>query len=529
MATTYRRPGTYVEEVLLPQQIEAQGLENALGAFVGAALRGPVDAPVFIGSWSEFVRRFGGFKSADGTGTYRLALSVYSFFGNGGRGAYVQRVVGADAKQAVVTLEDAPTAGDPVLKIEAIDPGDWAVGNLYVQVTDVVGTGTAGAPASGDVFSLVIYSGGISTGYIVERFTDLSLNPASDRYAIDVINNGSSWVVASRPSGATSTLPPVENDVPVDLAKPSGVTASLDGAAVGSSDLTAAADLFDAIPNNLVFNIPDAYDLGDSGSATVANAFIVKAEERGDAFVVVDVPSTSDSVYGSAKTFALSINASPNAAIYYPSVKIINPVTNSGSRLLTTAPGGSVVGLYHSTDASRGVFKSPAGIGATLNNVVDVSVRLTPANLDDANSGVRPINAIKVVPGAGICVMGARTVSGTRPNRYVAPRRTVLAVKKALTEATQFAVFENNDYRLWEQARTVCSVYLNGLWQAGGLKGQRVEEAFYVKCDATNNTAQSIDDGVLNIEVGIALQNPAEFVIIRIGQFDGGTTVVENA
>ena len=103
----------------------------------------------------------------------------------------------------------------------------------------------------------------------------------------------------------------------------------------------------------------------------------------------------------------------------------------------------------------------------------------------------------------------------------------MLAVKKSLKEATAFAVLENNDYRLWEQVRTACSTYLNGLWQAGGLKGADPSQAFYVKCDATNNTAQSVNDGVLNIEVGVALQTPAEFVVIRIGQFDGGTTVVE--
>jgi phage tail sheath protein FI len=522
--TTYRRPGTYVEEVVLAQSIEAQGLESSVGAFVGAALRGPITAPAFVGSWTDFTRRFGGFRSADGATTYRLALAVYQFFANGGRGAYIQRVCGTGHNQATATFQDS--AAQDVLTSKAIDPGDWAVGQLYVQVTDVIGTGAAGATVDNDVFSIVVYSGGTGAGFVVERWTDLTMNPADARYALDVVNGSSSWITLVRPT-ATGTKPPVSNTTPVALAKPVGITATLDGAAIGQTDLTGAADKFDTITSNLIFNIPDAYTLGDTISANVANAYILKAEARGDAFVVIDVPATSESTAAGAQTWGTTLNASANAAIYFPSIKILNPVSGAAGRLLTVAPGGAVVGLYHATDASRGVFKSPAGTQASLNNVVDVALRLTPAQLDSLNTGVKPLNAIKPVPGAGVCVMAARTLAGTRSNRYVAARRTLLSVKKAMTQATEFAVLENNDYRLWEQVRTVCSTYLNGLWQAGGLKGQTPDTAFYVKCDATNNTAQSVNDGVLNVEIGVALQTPAEFVVIRIGQFDGGTSVVE--
>ena len=528
MSSSYRRPGVYVEEVTLPQNVAALGQEAALGAFAGAALRGPVDKPVFVGSWTDFTRRFGSFRSADGSSTYRLALAVYSFFSNGGRGAYVQRVVGTGADNATVTVKDAVSSGQDVLTVNAIDPGDWAVGNLYVQVSDVNGTGVAGASADGDTFTLTVYSGGTGVGYIVERWTDLSLAAGSPRYALDVINGNSAYISVERPGGVTGTKPPVENDVAVALAKPGGVTASLDGAALAAGDLTAAADLFDIVPNNLIFNVPDAYNLGDSDSATVQNAFIVKAEERGDSFVIVDVPASSESTTAGAQTWVLTVTGSANAAVYFPSIKIVNPIPGAAGRLVTVAPGGAVAGIYHRTDASRGVFRTPGGIGVgVVQNAVDVDIRFTPTELDDLNSAAKPVNAIKVVPGNGIVVMGGRTVGGQRPNKYVAARRTLLSVKKALVDKTQFAILENNDYLLWERVRTVCNVYLQGLYQAGGLKGVTANEAFYVKCDAENNTDQSVADGVLNIEVGVALQTPAEFVVIRIGQFEGGSSVVE--
>lgn len=526
MASTYRRPGTYIEEVVLPQSVTSEGLDVALGAFAGAALRGPITTPMYVGSWTDFTRRFGLFRSADGTKTYRLALAVYQFFANGGRGAYIQRVVGSNSRSAEIVLRDAASSGNQVLTVAALDPGDWAVGSLYVQVTDVVPTGSSGATQNGDTFALTVFNGGANTGYIVERWTDLSLNPADARYAPDVINASSTWITVSTPA-VTSTKPPIENTVPVALNKPTGVTASLDGSALTASNLSAAADKFDVVNSNLIFNVPDAYDLSDTDSKAVVNTFLLKADSRGDSFVVVDVPKVAEATMAGARTWAQGVNATANGAVYFPSLVITNPVTGSSGRALTVAPGGAVAGMILRTDASRGVFRSPAGVGANLSNVVATSLKLTPTDLDDANTGVRPLNVIRPVPGAGICVMGGRTIAGTQPGRYVSTRRTLHNIKKAVRELTAFAVFENNDYILWGSVNTVISTYLNQLWQAGGLKGANPSQAFYVKCDESNNTNQSINDGVLNVEVGVALQTPAEFVVIRIGQFDGATTVTE--
>ena len=90
---------------------------------------------------------------------------------------------------------------------------------------------------------------------------------------------------------------------------------------------------------------------------------------------------------------------------------------------------------------------------------------------------------------------------------------------------SQFAVFEPNDERLWRRLVATLEGSLNNFWRQGGLRGGTPAEAFYVKCDAELNPQASIDNGLVNIEVGVALQRPAEFVVIKIGQFDGGTTV----
>jgi phage tail sheath protein FI len=98
-------------------------------------------------------------------------------------------------------------------------------------------------------------------------------------------------------------------------------------------------------------------------------------------------------------------------------------------------------------------------------------------------------------------------------------------LRKALTDLTEFAIFEPNDPALWRRLDSTVSSFLTQFWAQGGLAGTTPASAFFVKVDTTNNPQASIDNGQVNIEVGVALQRPAEFVIIKIGQFDGGTTV----
>jgi phage tail sheath protein FI len=121
--------------------------------------------------------------------------------------------------------------------------------------------------------------------------------------------------------------------------------------------------------------------------------------------------------------------------------------------------------------------------------------------------------------------MGSRTLQPGYSTRYVPVRRSLTYIEKSLTDLTQFAIFEPNDYRLWAQITSTVYNFLSTFWQQGGLSGTTPQSAFFVKCDADINTPTTISNGFVNIQVGVALQSPAEFVIINIGQFNGGTTV----
>jgi hypothetical protein len=120
--------------------------------------------------------------------------------------------------------------------------------------------------------------------------------------------------------------------------------------------------------------------------------------------------------------------------------------------------------------------------------------------------------------------MGGRTLNNSTGERYINVRRSMIYLKKELTDRSNFAVFENNDEQLWNQLRTALGNFLRSYWSQGGLRGNTPAEAFYVKCDASNNNATDILNGRVNIEIGVAVEYPAEFIVISIGQITGNAS-----
>ena len=98
-------------------------------------------------------------------------------------------------------------------------------------------------------------------------------------------------------------------------------------------------------------------------------------------------------------------------------------------------------------------------------------------------------------------------------------------MRRRLTALTQFAVFEPNDAIIWAKVTSTLENFLYQFWNQGGLFGASPAAAYYIKCDGDINTSSVRDAGELRIEIGVALQKPAEFVVIKIGQLDGGATV----
>ena len=488
--TAYQRPGVYVQETLNAIPPVAASFSDSIAAFVGVSARGPVE-PILISSWSDYVKIYGGW-SADNT----LALAVFLFFANGGSQCYVTRVTAGDTASAFRTIQDTEASPANTLTVTAKNPGAW--GNSIAITTQ----DTAGVVGN---FDLIVYYGGTTAAYKKEVFPNLSMDPLSSRYAIAVVL--SDYITLTDEGAGT---------------KPANVTAvalasGLDGDAPTALQIAQGAAALDTVNNALILNAP-----GVTGDSAV-NALISYAEFRKDVFVVVD-PIAGSSVNSELATVD-NYTASSYAAVYYPAITINDPTrTTPGSVLTNVNPGGAVVGRIAATDRARGVFKAPAGIAARIAGAVSVP-SLKNSELDILNTSDKPVNAIKFVPGSGIVIMGARTLKGGYSDMYIPVRRSLIFLEKALVDLTQFAVFEPNDTILYRRLTAVVGGFLNNFWTQGGLRGDTPEQAFFVLCDSSNNPLSSVEAGQVNIQVGVALQRPAEFVVINIGQFDGGATV----
>lgn len=504
----FQRPGVYVQETLNPVQSVVGPNSDSYGAFIGPNDRGPVNTPTLVTSWSQYTTLFGQWNT---TASNDLAIAVYMFFSNGGSAAYIVRVVGNGAVAALRNLNDR--AGTPLatLRLSAKNVGTWG-NDLNVSVSDST---TAG------LFDVSVFYGGSTAADLVERFTDLSMVSTNTRYAINVINTSSNFVAALDLASATAGT----NKNPAVVAN-QALSTGANGAAVTAVTTYTA---FDTVLQSLILNVPGFTD------AASVNAAIAYAIARADVFVVVDSAITSGAdlpvgplgTAGTQLTLTATYTASSQAAVYYPRLFIADPTLGAGAATGQTklvGAGGAVVGLYAATDASRGVFKAPAGLQARLAGVVAVT-KLTNADLDIANSSAAPINAIKFVSGTGIVVMGARTLKAGYVDKYVPVRRTLIYLRKSASDLTEFALFESNDPFLWRRVVSTLGSFLTNFWSQGGLYGASPSQAFYVRCDATINPQGLIDNGELHIEIGVALQRPAEFVIIKIGQFNGNTTV----
>jgi len=179
------------------------------------------------------------------------------------------------------------------------------------------------------------------------------------------------------------------------------------------------------------------------------------------------------------------------------------------------------------TDASRGVWKAPAGLDASLNGVPSLSVQLTDAENGELNP--LGINCMRAFPAAGRVVWGARTLRGNDQladeYKYIPVRRTALYIEESLFRGLQWVVFEPNDEPLWAQIRLNVGAFMHSLFRQGAFQGTTPRDAYFVKCDAETTTQDDRNQGIVNIEVGFAPLKPAEFVVIKIQQIAGDLDV----
>ena len=202
-------------------------------------------------------------------------------------------------------------------------------------------------------------------------------------------------------------------------------------------------------------------------------------------------------------------------ALYFPWIQVFDPVANA---IAPQPPSGHIAGVYARVDSTRGGYKAPAN--ETIRGAVNLTVQLSKANQDGLNPvGVNAIRAF----GGNIKIWGARTLGGDDNGefKYISTRRLFNFLRESIDEGTQFAVFEPNNPSLWQRVSRNVNDFLLGQWRDGALFGDTPKQAFFVKCDSETNPPDVRARGQVIAEVGVAIVQPAEFVIFRIQQMTG--------
>ncbi|MFM0053355.1 phage tail sheath family protein [Caballeronia grimmiae] len=483
-------PGVYIEEVSSGVRT-ITGVATSIALFIGWAPRGRIDRAVRIASFADYERLFDGLDQRT-----KLGHAVKQFFDNGGSDAYIVRLADPVATPSSAVIGD--------LTITASSPGAWG---------DGYAARTTRRPAPDDArFALDVLDTNNGNA-VVESFQNLSMDPGDQRFAESVINDRSAFVTVKAPV----------NNTPADTTQPLG--GGLDGAVLapgGAPFHTALGKVFG------IGSITDRIDLfnlvcvpGETDSNTLA---LLQGEcRKRRAFLIADADqnATVALLNAGAPTALTSNSDAPNSAIYFPWVRAPDPLQQGA--LADFAPCGFVAGVFARTDASRGVWKAPAGSEATLNGASGLSITMSDAE----NGQLNPlgINCLRTLPVYGNVVWGARTLHGQNDRgsewKYVPVRRMALFLEESLYRGTQWVVFEPNDEPLWAQIRLNIGAFMQGLFRQSAFQGRTPKEAYFVKCDCETTTQADINLGVVNIFVGFAPLKPAEFVVIRLQQMAG--------
>lgn len=185
--------------------------------------------------------------------------------------------------------------------------------------------------------------------------------------------------------------------------------------------------------------------------------------------------------------------------------------------MVTLPPAAAIAGIYATVDRTRGVWKSPAN--ESLNLVRALTVNVDTDLNDQMNVHVtgKSINALRFFSGKGFLVWGARTLAGNDNEwRYVAVRRFFNMAEESIKKASEPFVFEPNDANTWIKVKAMIENFLIVQWRQGALVGAKPEDAFYVSVGlGTTMTAQDILEGRMNVEIGMAVVRPAEFIILQ--------------
>jgi phage tail sheath protein FI len=566
---TIKTPGVYIDEMSLFPPSVAQ-VDTSVPAFIGpTALEYKISQPIKIASMAEYRSLYGGGPSREltveldarnavksvkpTTPAAYLFDSLQLFFANGGQKCYIVSTGTIDPDAAAYTkaLDELRKYDEPTL---IVMPD--AVRLDETQLQTVQQAALSHCHQLQDRFAIL----DVQMALTDQPPSSQAIKDTIDAFRGDIGNDYLNYGAAYYPYLQT-TLPLTVSYRNLTLQQEGGSTISV-ATLLGTADteLTATITALNGLKGDRVLvsaGIPKNVDFSSAANATIpAKLTFVKSKLTsfatisptvlGDSFddynaspsytkLIADIDhalADSNSTLALAQDFlakAQSFTAGfveqidsmlqareadliRRSPIY---ANIVKAVANQG---IVLPPSGAVAGAYARTDSDRGVWKSPANV--SLNYVAGPAVALTDAEQDDLNVDPiagKSINAIRAFTGKGTLVWGGRTLAGSDNEwRYISVRRFFLMAEESIKKATAQFVFEANDANTWVRVRAMVENFLTLQWRAGALAGNKADNAYFVRVGLGQTmTPQDVLNGLMIVEIGMAVVRPAEFIVLR--------------
>jgi hypothetical protein len=486
---------------------------TAVAAFVGRTLKGPVNRALAIASFGEFQQLFGGLWQPSTVG-----YAVEQFFENGGRRAFVVRVVNG-ARPPTLTLR----AGLGELRLQGINPGSREYLRASVDYDGI------GAEES-DLFNLVVQRLRVAPSEQIEDqeiFRRLSITARAEHAVTDVLLESHLVRVlgalpAQRPDRSIhSPHAPVVDYV---HSNPDGD----DGAALTDYDVIGSAldgtGLFalQAIGGFNLLCIPPLGREQDVGLSTLMIAARFCRERH--AMLLVDPPAAWSSARAALDALRSWPFRSENAVMHFPRLTTFDRLRG---RVETFAPCGAVAGMLARMDETWPVWAAAQSEDATLRAGSRPATAVTDSErVRLAQAGVNTLLAVRApaLPCVTACTLAAG--GGVSSDwKYLSARRLALFINASIERGTRWLAFEQNSEAAWQQAREQTEAFLDALDVEGAFAGAAPEESYFVICDERVNTPDSVAQGKVKLLYGFALTRPCDFHASLVTHQNGGSQV----
>jgi len=562
MASTLISPGVLSLEN--DQSFISQQPVTVGAAIIGPTVKGPVEVPTIVTSYSQYQNIFGtSFISSSNVYSYFTSIAAYNYFNNGGETLLVSRVVSGSYTPASVAISGSNTSGSFIL--ETLSEGTIMNNSSSLDASGALESGSANnirfqisnSDTSSGTFSLLIRQGNDNTNdpIVVETWTNLSLDPFAPNYIARVLgdytlnynstNNqievSGSFPNASKYVRVKSVLTPLPNYLDNNgIAKaaytasiPSNISGSFTGA---TGDIMGGAQFYNAITdgnrsqgipsasyNNMISLLSNADDyqfntlltpgLFNSLQTSQVTSIISNTQNRGDSIFILDLVPYSSTV-SAVTTQAASRNTS-YAASYWPWLQTIDPDTGAN----VWVPASTMIaGVYAYNDSVSEPWFAPAGINrGGLGNVIRAEQKLPQTSRDTLYTA--KVNPIATFPGTGVVVYGQKTLQ-TKASALdrVNVRRLLISLKSYIGQVANNLVFEQNTLATRNSFLSQVNPYLESVQQRQGLY------AFKVVMDDTNNTADVIDRNQLVGAIYLQPTKTAEFIYLNFNILPTGVS-----